>query len=143
MLGLKRLCKSFCAVLAITVLTIAGSAYAVASPCSGISRQLPSTEEPATAREIAKQLNFPSVDVLQSFRSGSWRILYIDTHATDDVFLFYSRDPATQHFITLWSGAAMPSEGNSIKTWVIKNAPGIPDGLASCFAWHVTRDRDE
>jgi hypothetical protein len=84
----------------------------------------------------------PSVTVLQSFRLDDWRIIYIDTHQSDETFLFYAHDPLKSHFITEWSGAAMIDEEEEMKSWTLKNAPGIPLRLASCFAWHVTKDRD-
>jgi hypothetical protein len=47
-----------------------------------------------------------AVDVLQSFRQAGWTILYVDTHVSDEIFLFYSGDPLSQRYITRWSGAA-------------------------------------
>ena len=81
--------------------------------------------------------------MLQSFRVDGWSIIYVDTHQSDEAFLFYARDPLTSHYITLWSGAAASNEEETIKDWTLKNAPNIPLKLASCFAWHVTKDRDK
>ena len=67
----------------------------------------------------------------------------VDTHQSDEAFLFYARDPLTSHYITLWSGAAASNEEETIKDWTPKNAPNIPLKPASCFAWHVTKDRDK
>ena len=83
-----------------------------------------------------------SVDVLQSFQLGRWSIVYVDTHESDSAFLFYSNDPRTSHYVTLWSGSAQNNEEQSIEDWAVKNAPGIPPKLAKCFAWHVTKDRN-
>jgi hypothetical protein len=66
---------------------------------------------------------------------------YTWTHESDYQFLFFSGDPLSSHSVTAWGGAAAENEEQEIKDWTIKNAPGIPDHLASCFAWHVTKDR--
>ena len=114
---------------------------AEASPCEGVDRA-GAAREPGLARSIARQLNVPKVDLLQSFRDGRWRILYVDTHVADEAFLFFAGDPATARYVTMWSGGAAPNEERSIESWAKANAPGIPERLAACFAWHVTQDRD-
>jgi hypothetical protein len=125
------------------VIVIAGATSAcAATPCTDVDRRLTSQQKSAVAPEIAKQLKAKTVDVLQSFRSGGWSIFYVDTHESDEAYVFYARDP--QHgggYITLWSGAAREDEEQAIKAWTIKNVPGIPRNLASCFAWHVTKER--
>lgn len=121
---------------------VAISSVAFASPCDGVDRQLDKERKIALEPVIAKQLQATKVDVLQSFRMDSWSIIYVDTHEADEASLFYNGDPLTNHFITLWSGGASSTEEEEIKNWVMKNAPGVPTGLAGCFAWHVTNDRD-
>lgn len=37
----------------------------------------------------------------------------------------------------------MPSEQAQTRAWVLREAPVIPDGLASCFAWQVTQGHDK
>ncbi len=113
------------------------------SPCDKVSRALLSERKAVLAPEIAKQLNVKSVDVLQSFQLGSWQIIYVDTHESDEPFLFYSGDPLIRRYVTMWSGAACMDEEPEIRAWTLKNAPGIPRRLASCFAWHVTKSRDQ
>ena len=113
------------------------------SPCDTVSRDLPSERKAVLAPEIAKQLNVKSVDVLQSFKLGSWQIIYVNTHESDELFLFYSGDPLKTRYVTMWSGAARMDEEQEIRAWTLKNAPGIPRRLASCFAWHVTKSRDQ
>lgn len=81
--------------------------------------------------------------MLQSSAYGSWRILNVETPTADDAFLFFSSNPATHRYVTLWPGAADAGETGSIRAWVIENAPGIPTKLAACFADHVTLHRDE
>lgn len=111
-------------------------------PCTSVSRSLTVERKEALSPAIAKQLGMPSVDVLQSFKFGDWSIIYVDTHQSDEVFLFYAHDPLTSHYVTMWSGGAARDEEESIRSWAVQNAPGIPAQLASCFAWHVTKDRD-
>ena len=91
--------------------------------------------------EIAKQLGMSNVDVLQSFELNGWSIINVDTHQSDQAFLFYAHDPLTSRYVTLWSGGAARDEEESIRSWVVQNAHGIPARLARCFAWHVTKDR--
>lgn len=124
------------------LLLTALSACASEPPCISVNRSLPSSQKEALAPEIAKQLGMSKVDVLQSFKFEDWNIIYVDTHQSDEVFLFYAHNPLTSHFVTMWSGGAQRDEEESIRSWVLKNAPGIPSQLASCFAWHVTKDRD-
>lgn len=126
----------------LVLMFVVSSAYASQSPCAGVDRALPESRKLAWAPGIARQLGVPSVDVLQSFRFGSWHIIYVDTHQSDEAFLFYPKDPASARYVTLWGGAAMWDEEQDIRSWVIKNAPGIPKRLAACFAWHVTKHRD-
>ena len=118
------------------------SACASEPPCTSVSRNVTVERKEALSLAIAKQLGMPDVDALQSFRYGDWSIIYVDTHQSDEVFLFYARDPLTSHYVTTWSGGAARDEEESIRSWVVRNAPGIPAQLASCFAWHVTKDRD-
>ena len=93
------------------VVCLLGSATPVwgGSPCDTVSRDLPSERKAVLAPEIAKQLNVKSVDVLQSFKLGSWQIIYVNTHESDEPFLFYSGDPLKTRYVTMWSGAARMS----------------------------------
>jgi hypothetical protein len=135
---MEKLARVFYLIFAIGV--AASSAWA-ASPCDSVDRSLTNKRKVALAPEIARQLDASSVNVLQSFRTGDWSIIYVDSHSADDAFLFFAQDPLTHHYITLWSGAAVSNEEEEIKDWTLKNAPGIPPKLANCFAWHVTHDR--
>lgn len=123
-------------------LAVTMSSSCQASSCDGVNRDLTSAQKAELAPSIAKQLQVPSVDVLQSFHIGSWSIVYVDTHQSDNAFLFYSHDPRTSRYVTLWSGSAQHNEEQEIESWTVKNASGIPPQLAKCFAWHVTNDRD-
>jgi hypothetical protein len=118
------------------------SACASEPPCANVSRSLTVERKEALAPAIAKQIEMPSIDVLQSFKLGDWSIIYVDTHQSDEVFLFYAHDPLTSRYVTMWSGGAARDEEEKIRSWAVQNAPGIPAKLAGCFAWHVTKDRD-
>ena len=124
------------------LLALAVASPGKASPCDGVDRSLAASDKPRLAQAVATQLDMPNAEILQSFRDGAWRILYIDTHRADEAFLFFVGDPATHRYVTLWSGSAMPNEERSIETWTRSNAANIPARLARCFAWHVTQDRD-
>jgi len=110
--------------------------------CSLIDRTLTSELQAAYSRRVSEQLHPDTGNVLQSFRFGTWQILYVENQMSDPPFLFYSDDPLKSDVITTWSGAAAPFETQDIYEWVNKNAPGIPMNLAQCFAWRVTSDRD-
>lgn len=113
------------------------------TPCNGVDRSLNESRKKELASVIAKQERLESVDVIQLFEADGWTIVYVNTHVSDEPYLFYSGDPVTaKRAVTAWSGAAFIFETSEIKEWVLKNAPGISTKLASCFAWHVTLNRD-
>jgi hypothetical protein len=116
---------------------------AAASPCSGVNRLLTEGRKAQLAPVIAKQLNTDSVDILQSFRYRSWYVIYVDTHISDEMYLFFAEDPLNARYLTTWGGGAVPSEEADVERLVRQNAKGIPLKLASCFAFHVTKDRDQ
>lgn len=123
--------------------TVSSAATAASpTPCDGVDRHLSDSQKAEWAAPIAKQFGVAGVTVLQSFAFGAWRIVYVDTHETDEVFLFYHGDPRTSRYVTLWAGAAMEDEEADIRAWAMKDAPGIPAHLAECFAWHVSKHRD-
>ncbi|MHB8717046.1 MAG: hypothetical protein ACYC9H_13695 [Sulfuricaulis sp.] len=114
-----------------------------ASPCDGVDRSLTEARKTSLAQAMAMQLNIESAEILQSFRYRSWYIIYVNTHVSDNSFLFFGGDPTKSRYLTVWSGAATVHEEPEIKQWVINNAKGIPLKLAGCFAWHVTKDRNQ
>lgn len=123
-------------------LLVAVSCRVWAAPCTGVDRQLAEERKAELAPVIAKQLTIGSVEILQSYRYRGWYIIYVNTHVSDETFLFYKGDPTKSRYLTAWSGGAARNEGSAITQWVRANASGIPSKLAACFAWHVTRDRD-
>jgi len=129
----------------IAVLSVIGIllvvSHACASPCDGVDRSLADERRRVLAPVLAEHLRAPSVDIIQSFRSGTWTILHVDTHQADEIFLFYSGEPSANRYVTAWSGAATIQEEGHVKKWAIDNAAGIPSQLAGCFAWHVARER--
>lgn len=139
---LSMICVSKQVFLFLCLLAAASSAWA-ATPCDGVDRTLTNESKATLASAIAGQLRYKRVDVLQSFRDGNWQILYVDTHESDNGFLFYSHDPRRSRYITIWGGVALDDEESAIRRWALKNAPGIPPRLAKCFAWHVTNGRDK
>jgi hypothetical protein len=118
------------------------SGVAAASPCDSIRRDLSDSQRSAWTTAIAGQLGVPTVTVLQAFGLKDWKIIYVQPPNSDPPFLFFHGAPDRAHFVTLWSGGARPDGETSIRTWAIKNAPGIPPDLAKCFAWHVSNARD-
>ncbi len=138
--GLGDMWNFFVSIL--TAITVAISSVACASPCDGVDNGLNKERAVDLAPVIAKQLHVARVEVLKSFRMDNWSIIYVDTHVSDETFLFYARDPLTSQYINEWSGAATRYEGQIIKDWAIKNVPGIPIQLATCFAWYVTKSDD-
>ena len=104
---------------------------ATASPCSGVNRDLAEGRKAQLAPVIAKQLNTDSVNILQSFRYRTWYIVYVETHATDETYLFFAADPLNARYLTTWGGGAAPSEKADVEQWVRQNAKGIPRN------WHL------
>lgn len=121
---------------------LAVSFSAWASPCTGVDRQLTEERKVELAPVIAKQLNIESAEILQSYRYRGWYIIYVNTHVSDEAFLFFKGDPIKSRYLTTWGGGATKYEGSEITRWVRAKAKGIPKKLAACFSWHVTRDRD-
>jgi hypothetical protein len=136
---MRKITQRFLLVLVIGVAT--QPAWS-ASPCDNVDRSLTDNSKAVLAPVIAMQLHSQKVDVLQAFRFEGWTIIYVDSHDSDETYLFYSHDPLHNRYITRWGGAAESNEEQSIRNWTLKNAPGIPPKLASCFAWHVTNDPD-
>lgn len=118
------------------------SLAAHAAPCDGIDRTLTEERKAELAPVVAKQIKVKTVDVLQSYRDGTWHILYAKTHVTDNAFIFYKADPLKSTYVVAWGGQARPDEEATIARWINGKAKGIPPKLAKCFAWHVTKDRD-
>jgi hypothetical protein len=78
------------------------------------------------------------------FRAKGWYIVYVDNHATDTPYLFYSTDPTkSSRYVGAWAGGAAVDESAEIQAWEEKEMPGIPSVLAKCFAWYVTRGLSE
>lgn len=126
--------------LSVSIVTFTSSGNA--SPCDGVDRTLTAEHKAALAPVISEQLRLPKVEILQSFKSGTWSILYVDTFTSDETFLFFPDDPLSTHYIASWSGGATSLEEDDIRAWTKKNSRGIPENLAACFAYHVARDRD-
>lgn len=129
---------------------------AFGSPCSGVDRELTNSMKAAFAPDIEKHLNkqqgplvnqtiyIKPEDILQVFRIGKWHVIYVNNHVSDEPFLFYNSTPQkSAAYLFAWSGAARMDEGPEIEKWVKAQAPSIPRKLAACFAWHVTRARDQ
>ncbi|WP_283744974.1 hypothetical protein [Sideroxydans sp. CL21] len=108
------------------------------NPCDGVDSSLSEEQKAKLAPIIANEEKVHKVDVLQSLKFGKWQIIYIENYVSDEPYLFYSGDPMITKPVAAWSGAATIHEENAIKEWTLKNAPGIPNKLASCFGWHVT-----
>ena len=126
-----------------TLLLLAVCSQALATSCDAVSRKLTNAQRATWAPVLAEQLAVSSVSVSQSFALAGWHIVYVETPNTDPPFLFFHGDPNRTHFVTLWAGAARSQDEGAIKAWVVKNAPGIPAQLATCFAWYVAKARSQ
>jgi hypothetical protein len=139
----RRLALRYTAVKSVALaLALFVPAVAHATPCDGVDRTLSDARKSQLAPVIARQMKIESADILQSYKYAGWYIIYVNTHVSDEAFLFFGGDPLQSKYLTAWGGAAAVFEGPQIRRWVFKNAKGIPTKLASCFAWHVTKDRD-
>ena len=106
--------------------------------CINVHEGVTEAQKKAWDTSINRQLNGRLVRINEAFSLADWVVVFVDAREADPPFLFFLGDPAKTHFVTMWSGAAMRSEQKAMKGWVLKNAPGIPNDLAACFAWHVT-----
>jgi hypothetical protein len=110
--------------------------------CAAVHEGVTEAQKKAWDASINRQLGGRLSKINQAFSRADWTVVLVDARDADPPFLFFHGDPAKTHFVTMWSGAAMRSEQNAIKAWVLDNAPGIPHDLAMCFAWHVTQGQD-
>ncbi|HVJ52144.1 MAG TPA: hypothetical protein VM689_06770 [Aliidongia sp.] len=107
---------------------------------NSIDRSLAADQAAKLAPIIAKRTHTKPGEPIQSFRSGRWRILYLETPVPDDGLQLYAGDPLTARDVIIWGGVARTNEEDEIRDWVTSEAPGIPDELAACFASYVARD---
>lgn len=132
------------AALGAAQVTIAGET----SPCEGMIKNLSEKNKADLEDAIAKQLNSPekvkvsSVALRRVLASHNWSIIHVAPPRAEDVVLFYAGNPLTSRYVTvwattMWADAMFNDDEPKIKAWVLKNAPGIPPKLASCFAWYV------
>ena len=119
-------------------------AHAIRSPCGGVDRKLTVDDQARLSARLNQQFVFAkqTARAMERFRFRGWSIVYAYDDTSDPFFAFYRGDPLTTKSLAIWGGAAGSNEENEIRLWVTKNAPGIPAQLATCFAWHVTGDRD-
>jgi hypothetical protein len=112
------------------------------APCDLVHRGITEAQRKEWSPSIDRQLNGHLASINQAFALSGWVIVFVDAKQADPPFLFFHGSPAKTHYITMWSGAAMRSEQAQTKGWALREVPGIPDGLASCFAWQVTQGQD-
>jgi len=108
------------------------------SQCETIDRTFTDAEKSRWSRDISKLKHWSGSEAIQSFRSASWRVIYVTLPNAEPAFHFYdSSNP-----VTVWGGGATIFEAPEIERSLLVQAPGIPKQLAHCFASHVTYDRD-
>jgi hypothetical protein len=107
-------------------------------PCAAVNRSLSGSEGVYLNSLVSRQIGIDGSEVKASFKIDSWRILYVETHQSDEVYLFYKQLPSPGNYVGMWSGAARSDETLKIMNWTLLNIPGIPPKLAECFAWIVT-----
>jgi len=127
---------------AIPAILLLSSSSLSSGEWSDIEKKLPQSWAKKLPPRIAKQLNLDKVALVEVFRLKGWAIIHVGTYVDDDRFLFYKGDPLEASAITEWGGAAGSNETDEIKAWVVANAKGIPDRLASFFAWRVTKGHE-
>lgn len=135
------------AIILFSLLFGANVTLASTDPCAGVQRTKSAALQqyvPTVSKQIKKQLpSAKRVSIIESFKFDDWQILEVQTDVNDNAYLFYSKSPLLQSYVTLWAGFATEDEGPEIRKWVDANAKGIPDSLAKCFVWHVTRENAE
>jgi len=108
------------------------------SQCETINRTFTDAEKSRWSRDISKRKHSLGAEAVQSFRSGQWRVVYVTYPNAEPAYHFHD----SSRSVTVWGGAATIFDAPDIKRWIREQAPGIPQRLAHCFAWHVTYDRD-
>jgi hypothetical protein len=121
---------------------IVTAASAAAHPCTFVQRgaliQRPDIE---VERHVAKLLGVADIDVLESLRVRDWHVLYVNTHESDELFVFLRGDPRAASVAATWGGAAARFERKELAVWARRNARGVPRRLARCFAWYAVEGR--
>lgn len=117
-------------------------ATAAEASCVGVRQGMSAEQRAQWGQSINRQLGGRLVAIKQAYSQADWVIVFVDAKDADPPFLFFHGSPAQSHYLAMWSGAAMRSEEDSMKAWVLKHAHGIPLQLAACFAWHVTQGQD-
>lgn len=107
-------------------------------PCQEIDHTLAADREKTLAEAVAKQLKVSEVKIETSFFSEGWSVLLVTNPSWEDQYLFYSGDPTTSESVTTFGGSAPFWAAGDIEQTILAEAPGIPRGLAACFAWHIT-----
>ena len=110
--------------------------------CDSVHQGLTDVQKKEWSSAINAQLSGRLESINLAFELSGWTIVFVDTKESDPPFLFFHGNPAKTRYVTMWSGAATRSEQTEMRNWVLKNAPGIPEPLANCFAWHATHGQD-
>jgi hypothetical protein len=110
--------------------------------CAKVHEGVTKAQKKEWSSSINQQLSGRLTRINQAFSLSDWVIVFVDAREADPPFLIFHGNPARTHFVTMWSGAAMRSEQKAMNDWALKNAPGIPNDLAACFAWHITVGQD-
>ena len=113
------------------------------SACRGVDFSLTPHRRAALTPALLSKLKaednrIADIEILNSYRYGGWTILYINSHISDEFFLFFHGDPRRTRYVASFQGAVGVDEGPETKSWTLANAPGIPLRLADCFVALVT-----
>jgi hypothetical protein len=125
------------------------------SSCQGVSKYKGEDVKNKAALEVAitKQLKNSGgpeinsnayklkVTLLYVYAKDNWTILMVRLCENCDVYLhlFYSGNPLTNRYVaTSGVGSDWGDDMQKIMDWVLRDVPGIPPKLASCYAWAIT-----
>jgi hypothetical protein len=131
------------------------SAKSDTSSCQGVSKYKGEDVKNKAALEVAitKQLKNSGgpeinsnayklkVTLLYVYAKDNWTILMVRLCENCDVYLhlFYSGNPLTNRYVaTSGVGSDWGDDMQKIMDWVLRDVPGIPPKLASCYAWAIT-----
>jgi hypothetical protein len=113
-------------------------AWIASKPCQEIDSTLAADRQKTLAEAVAKQLKVSEVKIEASFFSEGWSVLWVSNSSWENQYLFYSGDPTTTGAVTTFGGSAPFWAAGDIEHTILEEAPGIPRGLAACFAWRIT-----
>lgn len=109
-----------------------------AFPCTNVDSSLSAGAKRQLEFALSAQTGIAGVEVYWWMRHGDWTVVYSNAGFGDPPYFFYSQDAlAGLPPVAVWAGAGPIYHAGEVAADMLEMAPGIPPGLADCFAWKV------